>query len=237
MKHIAQKSIKNEPDDFRIYRETTEGARYNGGNFSVPQLKEQLLKEQGWICAYCMGKIASVDDAHVEHYCPQKACPEQDLDYMNLLAVCDGLSESYPEKEAFHHCDKTKGKEGKMSGDVKLSALDPRSADCERELTYNLNGEVLSKKNSHEQIDYELDTVLNLNNKALLRRRKYTMDRALDLMKREQPTGHWRRTFLEKHKEGWLRRHTQKGKQTHRAYCMAGAWFIEKLLEKPKYQQ
>ena len=236
MKYIFQKTTKNEPDDFRIYRETTEGARYNGGNFSVPQLKEQLLEEQGWICAYCMGKIASVDDAHVEHYCPQKACPEQDLEYMNLLAVCDGLTESYPEKESFHHCDKTKGKEGKMSGDVKLSAIDPRSADCEKELTYNLNGEILSK-NSDTQVEHDLNTVLNLNNKALLLRRKSTMDRALELMKKEQPIGQWRRAYLEKHKEAWLMRYAQKGKEAYRAYCMAGVWVIEKLLAKPKYQQ
>lgn len=235
MKHVSQKTGKNEPDDFRAYRETTEGARYNGGNFSVPQLKERLLEEQGWICAYCMGKIATVEDAHVEHYCPQKACPDKDLDYMNLLAVCDGLTASYPGKEAFHHCDKTKGKEGKMNGDVKLSVLDPRSPDCETMLTYDLNGNILSV-DEDQQVEHDLEKVLNLNNKALIQRRKSTLDRALELMKQEQPVGQWSKTFLEKHKEAWQHLHSRKERESYRPYCMMATWFIEKLLAKPKYQ-
>ena len=180
MRYITQKKQLNEPEDCKRYRETTEGARYNGGNFSVPHLKEQLLKEQGYICAYCMGKLTSPEDAHVEHYCPQKSCPEKDLDYMNLLAVCDGLSESYPEREEFHHCDKTKGKDGKMNGGVLLKKLNPTEKSCETLITYTAAGTIVPADKQDEITRQELNLALNLNNKALIQRRKSAMDRALD---------------------------------------------------------
>lgn len=235
MKFISRKNLNNEPDDFRAYRETTPGARYNGGNFSVPVLKERLLNEQGWICAYCMTRISSVEKAHVEHYCPQEACPERDLDYMNLFAVCNGLTDSYPEKEFFHHCDKTQGEAGKMNGKVKLQKLDPAHPSCESLVTYSLSGSVLSADNN-EQVEHELNKALNLNNQALVQRRRSAMDRAMELMKKEQPVGQWRKAFLEKHRQEWLALYKRKDKQAFRPYCMAGVWLINKLLTKPQYQ-
>ena len=90
MKYIIHKNPKNAPKDLEDYRLRTPNARYDGGNFSVPGLKNALLKEQGYLCAYCMKKI-SLQEAQVEHFLPQATYPEEDLKYMNMLAVCKGF--------------------------------------------------------------------------------------------------------------------------------------------------
>ena len=56
-------------------------------------LKQFLLKEQGYICCYCMRRI-SIDKMRVEHWKPQShpdliTNPLLGLEYSNLLATCE----------------------------------------------------------------------------------------------------------------------------------------------------
>jgi uncharacterized protein (TIGR02646 family) len=104
MKYI-KKNLKNEPESLRIYRETTDNPRYKGGNFDQLVLKTALLNEQGFLCAYCMGRI-SLDlnrfykpKIEVEHYQAQEEYADKTLNYQNMLGVCNGLSVTYPEDE------------------------------------------------------------------------------------------------------------------------------------------
>jgi uncharacterized protein (TIGR02646 family) len=236
MKFISGKALRNEPEDFRQYRETTPNARYNGGNFNGQALRKALLDEQGYICAYCMGKLEKVEKAHVEHYCPQAACPDLDLDYFNLVAVCDGRSESYPDNIEFHHCDKTQGEHGKINGNVKLKKINPMTSNCESLITYNIQGEILTANEDDEDVRHDLNIVLNLNNSTLIQRRKAAMDRAVELMKTEQPVSRWKKIFIETHRDQWLLKYLKKGILAYRPYCMASVWLLQNLISKPKYQ-
>ena len=237
MKHIADKRPEHEPSDFKDYRETTPNATYDGGGFRVSALLDALLEEQGYICAYCMGKLIKPEDAHVEHYLPRKSFKSSALDYMNLLAVCNGLSQSHPEREDCHHCDKTKGLGGKMNGNVTLKVLDPRKkAQCEDKITYSLSGLIKAKDEADANLLYDLEKVLNLNNKALVQRRKAIFDRVKEQLKEESPKGKWTQVLFARHREEWLSRHQYKGKQAYRAYCMAAIWFLDLLSQKRKYQ-
>lgn len=109
------KSPENPLEDFvRI-----PGATYNDAGIPKDKLKESLLKEQGYLCAYCMSRI-SESTMKVEHWYPQRSDTEgkelsaeekekerlSSIDYKNMLAVCMG-NEGHPQKE--QHCDTRKG--------------------------------------------------------------------------------------------------------------------------------
>ena len=51
------------------------GATYSDAGIPKDQLKESLLKEQGYLCAYCMSRI-SEDTMKVEHWHPQRSDTE-----------------------------------------------------------------------------------------------------------------------------------------------------------------
>lgn len=243
MKYI-KKNLQAEPNALRKYRSKTSNAHYSGyidkdiDTGEVYPLKKALLDEQGYICAYCMKRITLVlnqqnkPQVEVEHFLPQKLNPELDLVYQNMLGVCNGLSQGYPEKCHLHHCDKTNGEAGKINGHIKLKKLDPRSSSCEQLLYYNLEGEVLAVRND-EDVTHDLEKVLNLNNKALKNARKDIIDKARDKMKQEKPFQQWNKIFLEKHLTEW--QSMAEGK--FRPYCMAAVWFIETLLKKPHYNK
>ena len=109
------KSPENPLEDFVRIPDVT----YGDNRLPKKKLKESLLKEQGYLCAYCMSRI-SEDTMKVEHWHPQKSDTEgQELsaeekenerllsiDYKNMLAVCIG-NEGHPKKE--QHCDTRKG--------------------------------------------------------------------------------------------------------------------------------
>ncbi len=243
MKHIF-KNIQNEPNALRRFRIDTPYPTYRGygDNDTVTgekhPLKKALLKEQGYLCAYCMGRIgldlneANKPKIEVEHFESQELSPLLSVLYQNMLGVCNGLSVTYPEKEHVHHCDKTKGNEGKMNGQVQLKKLDPRSATCEKFVKYDLTGKILAF-NDDTLIDHDLNKVLNLNNKALQNARRTVLDTAKNKMIKEKPSQQWDKAFLQKHLDAW-----QTLEDAHfRRYCMIVVWFLQELMKKPRYNR
>ncbi len=51
----------------------------------LDNIKEQMLKEQGYLCGYTMRRLNAVTECHLEHIEPQNAST-RDLDYANMLA-------------------------------------------------------------------------------------------------------------------------------------------------------
>ena len=241
MKYI-NKQIQNEPSALRTFRNTTPNANYAGysdkntDTGEVHLLKKALLEEQGYLCAYCMRRInlelnrKNKPKVEVEHLKPRELYPNLDLNYMNMAGVCNGLSITYPENEEMHHCDKTKGREGKMSGQVELRKLNPFDQNCERLITYRANGQILAL-NDDEQVIYDLEKVLNLNNRALKDARKAVVDNARKKLMKEKPIKQWNKVFLRKHLEFWK---TKNDQGEYNRFCMIAVWFIEKLLSKSK---
>ncbi len=245
MKHI-KKNIANEPESLREYRENTPNAKYEGGNFNAKDLKKALLDEQGYICAYCMSEISlQLNEYHkpkieVEHFKPQETYPALDLHYNNMLAVCNGLSETYPENVKVHHCDKTQGENGKINGKVELRRLNPLTkVDSEDLLCYDLNGIIKSKTNLAD-VEFDLNEVLNLNNKVLVKNRKTILDVVQNELKKDKPLQEWNKAFFDKHLQIWQTRmmsidHEGNTIYKFRKYCMVAIWFINQLKLKPKY--
>lgn len=124
-----------------------------------------LMKEQGYICAYCMRRIPERHNrphATIEHIDPQsKSSVQKGLDYQNMLAVCSGnRNANSPELKT---CDARRE-------NTELS-LNPLQANTISTIAYRSNGRIYS----HDpKVDDELNRVLNLNCAArdLIRLRK-----------------------------------------------------------------
>ena len=158
MKHI-EKKIQNEPATLKKYRETTPNATYSGFVDAGQFLKKALLSEQGHICAYCNRRISTkLNDElksriEVEHFLSQEKYPEQDLNYLNMFGVCNGIT-----AEKNEHCDKSK------KSDL-LKKIDPRKPEIDSLLDYSLSGKIMAVANSKDvKSDIEL---LNLNDAFL----------------------------------------------------------------------
>jgi len=229
MKYI-EKRKQNEPIELKNYRETTPGAVYDKGyvdkspsDKNKRPLKEALLKEQGHICAYCNGRISLDINSdykpriEVEHFLSQKKHPEKDLDYENMLGVCNGIT-----IEKNEHCDKSKKEK-------LLKKLDPRKPNIESLIDYTLSGKIAAVA-ENKDVTHDIK-LLNLNDSFLEKSRKQTMDEALKRLKEKHPQRTWTKYLFDKEIEEWKNKH--KGK--FRPYCQSAIWFLELLKSKPKY--
>lgn len=236
MKHIVKK-ISNEPASLRNYRRTTPTPNYDDVN--KEDIRIALLKEQGGLCAYCMKPISAEfkdgkPKTEIEHFKPQESYPKLSLDYMNMLGVCNGASHTHPQNERFLHCDKTVGPEGKVNGKVELRRLNPlKLKDSELLLSYTNDGKIYAKAGL-EDVEYDLEKVLNLNNPVLIKQRKAVLDVAKDNLILEAPSQRWTVQLIDKHINLWRSRTARN--HNFRGFCMVAVDFLERLKQRPVYQ-
>lgn len=117
-----------------------------------PELREILLKEQGFICAYCMkGLDAEGKNTKIEHMKCRRLHPDLKFKYRNMVVCCNG------DTFGFRHCDTSKGDE-----DISFDLLsDPFFTT----LTYGLGSGVI--KSTNTTWNDEINDKLNLNNEYL----------------------------------------------------------------------
>ena len=182
---------KNSPPKLLIQYKKDKFASYAQCDTKVKsEIKKQLLKEQGCLCAYCMRKI-SFDNMKIEHYKPQSVMPVEELNYFNMLAVCKGNEGN--EFDALT-CDSHKGNEC-----INVNPLDNISID---KITYKDDGTIYSKDSF---IDSDLNNTLNLNcNAANLKiNRRNILRLAKEQMYKSKQKGEWSKTYLEKEYKLW----------------------------------
>ncbi len=213
MKYIAKDSA-NEPTSLKEHR-STPGASYD--DCDKKDIRESLLKEQGYICAYCMQRIkeefrAGKPLATIEHYEPQSADSSEDLrlNFRNMLAVCTGNGGF---AEDLLHCDKSRG-------NTPLT-IDPRQKKCEKHIRYTSSGTIYSDQ---EDINTDLHETLNLNTFYLKNGRKV----AIELAKKQ----------LKSWNEGDIKRAIKKWEQLNKKgqfkpFCQAAIYYLKKKLSSP----
>lgn len=145
---------ENEPQSLTTYKQS-EGAKFSNLSSSCKlDIKNQLLREQRNLCAYCMGKI-TLANMKIEHYIPQNqqtGDPSKQLDYKNLLAVCMGGEEN--RDRSSRTCDTHKG-------NTVLTNVDPQKATIESLLKYEeRTGKIIVE---NDDVLKEIEKVLNLN--------------------------------------------------------------------------
>jgi len=156
MKFI-KKEAKNEPRE-AIEKRNTPGSTFD--DLPKPPLREALLKEQGFICAYCMQRVKNAGNStKIEHWSPRTK--ENEKDYMNLLAVCKG-NEGMTGHE---HCDTLKKNQA-----IIVCPFDKR---CEQLVRFDPGGNVYS---GDAIIEVELNEILGLNRQHLVDERRKLLD-------------------------------------------------------------
>ena len=171
-----------EPSSWTKHR-LTEGATYE----ATSELREALLADQGYICAYCMRRIPVQDKGadettRIEHIVPQSSLSrEEAMDYRNMVICCPGAIQSTSKKEC--HCDRHKGE---MS--ISFSPLDQNFIDT---ISYRNDGSIISSNQLHNQ---EINEVLNLNIGMLKANRKAVRRQLIDSLGKKE----WKKGDLEK---------------------------------------
>lgn len=226
MRYI-EKNITHQPFSLKEYKETTPNASYSGFGDTDQLLKKALIMEQGGLCAYCLKRISlkrnerlKKPSIEVEHYCSQDEHPELDLEYSNMLGVCNG--NSFGEE----HCDKSKK-------EVLLKELNPLDNTIESKLTYRKDGII---KASQVNLEIEEDILLlNINNQTLKENRAEVLDFARERMSRKYPPPkQWTKTQIQMEIDEWKSRNS---KGLFRPFCQIAIWFWEEEKKKKRYPE
>jgi len=205
-----------EPQMLQLYRlQHGVAAEYDGAGFT-PDVKNvirsQLINEQGFLCAYCMGRIEPDSSSmKIDHWHCQNKYNDEQLDYTNLLGCCYGIGN----KTSDEYCDTSKKK-----SDIQFN---PSNAAhyTRMQIRYKLNG-VISSDNP--DFDKELNEILNLNYSRLKENRKSVWCSVTKELSKLNGTA--KRTKIERLLRMW--RSKTGGKLQE--YCGVAIYYLEKKL-------
>lgn len=130
-----------------------------------------MLLEQGYLCAYTMLRIDTIDDCHIEHIAPQSQAnqpPQNEIDYNNLLACIPSNTPGHRPGISIPYGANVKANVT-VDEDSFMSPLHP---DVEDRFQYRPDGTV-------SQVDAAAENtirVLALNHSALRELRKAAID-------------------------------------------------------------
>ncbi len=120
-------------------------------NCNKNDIRVSLLREQGFLCAYCMRRITK-DHMKIEHWYPESKLDEAGrMDYSNMLGCCVGHKDNSAHSE--DTCDTHKGND--------IITLTPLNRDHIDQIKYRTGtGEIYS---DDPIIEHDLNITLNLN--------------------------------------------------------------------------
>ncbi len=214
MKQIIKET---EPSDLLKYRLSNDLNKSYENYHPKDTLKKSLLKEQGYICAFCMRRIleSNMEVAHWEPIKGNFGKPERQLDYKNLLASCEG-NRGNPRK--LQHCNA-------KQGDKPLK-VNPADSDknCENLIRYSNSGKIFS---DDQDINNDLDVTLNLNVETLVKNRKAVLSEVIEQLNKLFPNKEWSKTELTKIINKWR---SKDANGCHNQYCQFVIYILGKRL-------
>lgn len=199
-----------EPRAWKEYR-MTPGVVYQ----AIPELRSALLKEQGYLCAYCMRRIPvrdnnSNEETRIDHVQSRKNHTSLSLDYRNMVVCCPGaMGDQF-------HCDKSKG-----DRDMSFSVFSEQDID-----TLQYSSKDGSIKSTNDIYNKEINDILNLNNPLLKKNRESTLRGVILSLNRKRS---WKRSEIRTLLEVWQ---SKDAKQRYKPYSGIVIYFLNrKLLE------
>lgn len=188
------------------------------------ELREALLRDQGYLCAYCMRRITNEnrDAMKIEHWKPQSSMDseKEKMDFQIMLGVCDGCGGN---QDNITTCD-----EHRHNRELKVN---PLRQDMMETISYTRDGRIHS---TDPAIDRDLNTVLNLNcakaPSRIVTNRKNVYAVCIQQLMRLQPQGNWKRSTLDKVLRDW----TEKKNGKHIEYAGVAIYLLKKYLAKCK---
>jgi hypothetical protein len=171
-------------------------------------LRNALLEEQSYLCAYCMTHLT--DKVKIEHYVPRNE--QNQLQYMNLLAVCSG-GEGLEEKQ--QTCDTKKRNT--------VLHIDPRNAGHIAQIYYKPSGRICA---DHEEFQRDLDQVLNLNVDRLVNSRRDALEELKVRIFQRYGGTSASREYLER----ILRKYQSNAAGQRTPYCGILIWYLQRRI-------
>lgn len=145
-------------------------------------IRNALVEDQGFLCAYCMSQIAPEPTSmKIEHWRARSHFPEQVFDWKNLLGVCPGTIETVSGLE--RHCDESRENQP-LHIDPTTSPPDPGTL-----FQYTARGEIRPAPGLDpalsEQVEKDIQT-LRLNVRTLRSARKRVHDEVRSVLSRRK---------------------------------------------------
>lgn len=213
--------MENQPSSL-IRHKNTPNHSYN--NYAEKDdLREVLLKDQEFLCCYCMRRIKSPTEEKmkIEHFKPYSIYngtngkPDLTLEYTNLFASCKG-GEGGPKN--LHHCDKTK-----ENSEIKLNPTNKSLMDL---IKFTANGTIFT---DHDDLDKEIDDILNLNIHTLKNARKEIWESLEQVIRKEFGNRSITKGFVNDKIKIWQRKNPLGMSEQ---YCQVAIYFLKKKLKK-----
>lgn len=166
LKSVA--TIKSAPTWRSIQDNNTKAIRSQFDLLPKSEIRDALLAEQHYICAYCMKRIQNNEDGSevvhmsIEHWYPLSQDKERALDYRNFLGVCKGGADVNGPTNRVLCCDASKEDETKLT-------VNPFDKDMMQYIAYKKDGTIYCLPTAGpvaKLIDHDLNEVLRLNGKA-----------------------------------------------------------------------
>ena len=169
-----------EPSGLKHYKETPGVCFLHLPSEVKTELKESLLREQGYICCYCGKRIELDPSTKLEHLLCRAQHPDLELVYENIIASCDGSQGEHDRKRFPIHCDAKKRN--------KMIDISPLCQDCEDRFWYDEDGGIYGGSDTVQKV---IDT-LGLDCATVKNRRKaaikaYTIYRDFPELTEETP--------------------------------------------------
>lgn len=180
---------------------------------AIPELRESLLKEQGYICAYCMRRIPVKDKkidakSKIEHIKSREKHEEMQMDYANMVICCPGCID-----EKSLHCDASKGEKDLICSPLNLEAM--------KTISYTASSVEIRSSNSI--YNTEINELLHLNISMLKDNRKAAWDGVHTQLNKDGWTAANVRKMLQKFKE-------RDADGNLASYCGVIIYFLERKL-------
>lgn len=186
------------------------------------KIRKTLLREQGYLCAYCMQRI-DLQNMTIEHYIPQNPSDREvddmlSIDYNNMLAVCSGNTNG-PHRKNDLTCDKHRG-------NIPLT-VDPRDEYSIAKICYQDDGTIYSLD---AEINRDLDETLNLNCEATLF--KQNRKSVLDVVKQGILKRSAENRITKRQLEIMLAKLQTKNDEKYVPFCGIAIWYLRKKLSR-----
>lgn len=163
-------------------------------DYPFDDLKDVLLKEQGYLCAYCLQRIEK-ETMKIEHWYPRCLCKNKkndidenlkcsckkqtskycsQIDYKNLVAVCEGTTPV--DNVLQEHCDTLRG--NKFEGIKQLLSINPCKQSDIAKISFSITGKLVVNSNfsmsetDAKKLKDDIEDKLGLNQKHIVENRK-----------------------------------------------------------------
>ncbi|MCB6991566.1 hypothetical protein LI187_13880 [bacterium 210820-DFI.6.38] len=113
------------------------------------EIRQCLLEEQHYLCAYCMSAIENKElHMSIEHFVPLSKCKEKVLDYRNYLGVCKGGADLPRNRSKCICCDASKGNQ-------ELQCINPFNEAQMHQIKYLSDGVIYYERRESDSEEYE----------------------------------------------------------------------------------